>query len=55
MSERINDYEEFICCICGKEIIGWGNNPTPIKEEGRCCDSCNFKDVIPERLRRYNP
>mgnify|MGYP003313527554 CR=1 FL=1 len=29
------------CCICGKEFVGWGNNPYPLKNEGRCCDECN--------------
>ena len=28
--------EKLICCICGKEITeGWGNNPSPIKSEGK--------------------
>ena len=37
--------EEHICCICGKEFKGYGNNPYPVnKEEGaRCCDECNDK------------
>lgn len=39
------------CCICGKEIKGWGNNPYPVREEGRCCRYCNFTVVIPERIR----
>lgn len=38
------------CCICGKEIEGYGNNPEPIKSKGVCCDSCNEKFVIPSRL-----
>lgn len=38
------------CCICGKEIEGYGNNPEPIKSKGVCCDSCNVKFVIPSRL-----
>lgn len=40
------------CCICGKEIEGYGNNPSPIKEEGRCCNKCNSDYVIPERIIR---
>lgn len=23
--------EKHICCICGKEFVGYGNNPYPIK------------------------
>lgn len=41
--------EEHICCICGKRFKGFGNNPDPIKKEGRCCDECN-KKVIEERM-----
>lgn len=37
------------CCICGKEIIGYGNNAMPVSE-GRCCDECNSDFVIPVRL-----
>ena len=41
----------FNCCICGREFIGFGNNPRPIKDSGRCCDVCNMYIVIPERLK----
>ena len=41
--------EEHTCCICGKRFKGYGNNPYPIKKEGKCCDECN-KKVIEERL-----
>ena len=42
--------EEFTCCICGKLIKGqYGNNPQPLKEDGKCCDECN-KEVIKARL-----
>lgn len=39
----------FRCCICKKEFNGYGNNPWPLKEKGKCCNSCN-KDVILARL-----
>lgn len=41
-----------ICCICGKEYTGWGNNPYPVdkREDARCCDVCNDTQVIPARL-----
>lgn len=38
------------CCICGKKIIGYGNNAFPIKK-GTCCDVCNNKYVIPIRMK----
>lgn len=41
------------CCICGEEFKGYGNNPAPlVKDEGSCCDKCNFEKVIPERIKR---
>lgn len=43
--------EEYICCICGKKFKGYGNNPWPLKEKGRCCDECNDK-VVEERMRK---
>lgn len=37
------------CCICGKEIIGYDNNPSPIA--GRCCcDECQNKVIVPYRV-----
>ena len=57
--ESINAYGEnlteaahntFICCICGEESEGYGNNPDPIRSSGECCDACNRKFVIPARL-----
>jgi len=43
--------KKHICCICGKEFEGYGNNPWPfIKDESaRCCDKCNAK-VLQERM-----
>lgn len=44
--------DKYICCICGKEFIGWGNNPYPVvkDEDARCCDDCNVMYVIPARI-----
>ena len=55
-----------ICCICGKEIKDYGNNPggavwktedgkivmPEFDAEERCCDECNERYVIPGRLYR---
>ena len=38
------------CCICQSTYEGYGNNPAPLKEEGRCCDFCNWTLVVPYRL-----
>ena len=37
------------CCICNKQITGYGNNANPVKE-GKCCDKCNKETVMPARL-----
>ena len=41
---------KFKCCICGINDQGYGNNPDPIKKQGKCCDECNADQVIPARL-----
>lgn len=41
------------CCICGEPIVGFGNNPDPVKKQGRCCDNCNTLYVIPARMEVY--
>ncbi len=41
------------CCICGKLIKGYGNEAYPVKN-GRCCDECNMKKVIPARFWMLN-
>ena len=46
----VGEVESKPCCICGKEFIGYGNNPSPVKEQGKCCNECNDKYVIPKRL-----
>lgn len=40
------------CCICKKEFDGYGNNPIPIKPDGKCCDDCNINVVIPARIMK---
>lgn len=44
--------ETGICCICGKSYRNFGNNPDPVKLEGRCCDECNRNKVLPKRMLR---
>jgi len=46
--------EAFKCCICDVLIkYEYGNNPWPVKDSGKCCDSCNAKAVIPMRIAWY--
>ena len=44
--------EKNVCCICGEEYEGYGNNPWPVKE-GRCCNDCNNNVVIPARIINF--
>ena len=44
------DKEKQKCVICGKPIVGYGNNALPVAE-GNCCDQCNQNVVIPARLK----
>lgn len=39
------------CIICGNDYEGHGNNAEPFSN-GRCCDECNYKFVIPARIER---
>lgn len=42
------------CCICGIELRKWeGRNPYPLKEEGECCELCNYEYVIPARSWQF--
>lgn len=43
--------KDFKCVICEKTIKEqYGNNPAPVVNKGKCCDSCNAKVVIPTRI-----
>ena len=47
--------EKFKCCLCDKEVEGFGNNPEPlgnVGEDEECCDECNAEKVIPARINR---
>lgn len=40
-----------VCCLCGALVLGGGNNPAPLADEGRCCDRCNRDKVVPARIK----
>lgn len=50
--EKLTEAKEQFCCICGEPVGEYGNNPEPFMsaENGKCCDGCNQKFVIPARL-----
>ena len=55
--------DKYICCICGKEHQGFGNNPSGAVDDtkkritwgegDRCCDDCNSKYVLPGRMYQF--
>jgi hypothetical protein len=47
---KMENQSKKICCLCNKEFTGWGNNPSPLKEQGECCSVCDQTKVIPARL-----
>lgn len=44
------DLEETKCVICGGPLGKYGNNAQPVAD-GRCCDDCNVRKVIPARIK----
>jgi hypothetical protein len=38
------------CCLCGQPLEGRGHNPTPVAQDGWCCDACNNTKVLPGRV-----
>ena len=40
-------------CICGKAYEGYGHDPWPVKESGRCCRECNCTVVLQERMENF--
>ena len=47
---NVQDDTTHTCCICGKEFTGYGNNPSPIMDNGKCCDECDRTIVKPARI-----
>lgn len=51
--KTLRESKKEVCCICGEDLDGYGNNPEPYKQSGKCCDACNIKFVIPARLEEF--
>ena len=51
LEDEAQQYTFHKCCLCGKQYVGYGNDARPLSN-GRCCDECNTKRVIPARLGR---
>ena len=39
-----------LCVLCDAKFSEWGNNPYPLANSGKCCNTCNTTRVIPQRL-----
>ena len=49
----LNDNEVWVCSICNRVQIGYlsKNNAYPVAKTS-CCDVCNQRYVIPERIKQ---
>lgn len=52
---HLHESRSKLCCICGEPYGKYGNNPEPYMsaDEGRCCDACNLKFVLPARIEAF--
>ena len=44
----------YTCVLCEHRGYGYGHNPAPLRQQGRCCDECNLEEVIPTRITMAN-
>ena len=44
MASMIDQMET--CVLCDSAISGFGHNPEPLANKGRCCDSCNHLVIV---------
>jgi len=46
--------DDKVCCICGRKIRVWGNDPWPLNtdEDAVCCDECDMSVVLAARIRK---
>ena len=42
--------KKYRCVLCGKEVEGYGNNPAPLAQKGKCCKDCFMSKVLPKRM-----
>lgn len=47
---KIMNGDAYQCVLCNSYNEGYGNNPAPCADDGRCCDNCNSNKVIPQRM-----
>ena len=47
--EKLTEAKESFCCICGEGLDGSGHSPEPYMSasEGRACDGCHLKFILP--------
>lgn len=42
------EVKKITCCLCGKKVAEYGNNPAPLAGR-KCCTVCDMNYVIPVR------
>ena len=47
---KVLNGDAYECVLCNGYFEGYGNNPEPCADAGRCCDNCNSTKVIPQRM-----
>jgi hypothetical protein len=47
---KVLNGDAYQCVLCNSYNEGYGNNPEPCADAGRCCDNCNSNKVIPQRM-----
>ena len=45
--EKLTEAKELSCCICGEPLEGNGKDPKPYTDDGRACEGCFTKFVLP--------
>jgi hypothetical protein len=45
--EKLTEAKELSCCICGEPLEGHGKDPKPYTDNGRACEGCFTKFVLP--------
>lgn len=52
IKKTLKEASKKLCCLCGAEIEGYGNNPYPLESsDKKCCDDCNNK-VVQARMEK---
>ena len=54
-STEEKEEQKFKCCLCGNISYGYGHDPYPLRNSGKCCDKCNQLVVLRRLSNISNP